>query len=160
MPISDKLSTEAVRQLPPMLFGVIRWKKGIGSSTGDPCSGFRIRVEERTPSEFRDAGGVIEKIPGSGEWRLVTDSAPCSSAPDEGDSHVVRFNVPDVHLNVLDGIYRITPQLSGRWDSQGLVFLHRFVFRQIDPLINYIKLKPDAHIATVEFEVLSRFWFR
>jgi hypothetical protein len=161
MPNFEKLSVEAVLKLPPMLFGVIRWKKSIGSPSGDPCNGFRIRVEERTPSEFRAGpGGVIEKIPGTGIWRLVTDAASCFPAPDEGDSHVVHFRVPDVHLNVLDGAYRITPQLTGQWDSRGLVFLYLFGFRQIDPLAWYIALRADSHIATVEFEVVRRFWFR
>jgi phage terminase large subunit GpA-like protein len=44
MPSSEKLSVEAVLKLPPVLFGVIRWKKNIGGPPGDPCSGFRIRV--------------------------------------------------------------------------------------------------------------------
>lgn len=155
MPPFKKLSVEAVLKLPPKLFGVIRWKKSIGSPSGDPSSGFRILVEERTPSEFRDiGGGVVEKIPGT--WHLITDSAPCYSAPDEGDSHVVHFSVPDVHLNRLDGTYRIAPQLTGNWDSRDLVFLDRLGFQQIDPLAWYIALRPDAHIATVEFEVVRR----
>lgn len=161
MPTSDKLSVEAVLKLPPMLFGVIRWKKTLGSPSGDPCNGFRIRVEERTPSEFWDiGGGKYEKIPGTGTWRLVTDFAPCFPAPDDGDYHAVHFNVPDVHLNVFDGMYRITPQLTGQWDSRSLIFLYLFGFRQIDPFAWYISLRPDSHIATVEFEVVRRFWFR
>jgi hypothetical protein len=142
-----------------MLFGVIRWKKSIGSPSGDPCSGFRIRVEERTPSEFRvGPGGVIEKIPGTGTWRLVTDSAPCFPAPDEGDSHVVRFTVQDVHFNVLDGVYRIALQLAGNWDSRGLILVHFFGYRQIDPIAWYVAFRPDAPIATVEFDVVRRSW--
>jgi hypothetical protein len=159
MPNFDKLSVEAVLKLPPVLFGVIRWKKNIGSPSGDPCGGFRIRVEERTPSEFRAGpGGVIEKIPGTGTWNLVTDSASCFPAPDEGDSHVVRFTVRDVHLNVLDGVYRVSPQLTGQWDSRGLIFLYLFGYRQMDPLAWYVALRPDAHMATVEFEVVRRSW--
>ena len=154
-----KLSLDDVLKLPPMLFGIIRWDKSIGSPTGDLCSGFRIRVEERTPSEFRDAGGVAEKIPGTGIWQLVTDSAPCTPAPDEGDKHVVHFNVPGVHLTFLDGVYRVTPQLTSNWGSQGRVFWNLFGFRQLDPLAYDIPLKPESHIATVEFEVLRKFRF-
>jgi hypothetical protein len=68
--------------------------------------------------------------------------------------------VPDVHLNFFDGVYRITPQLTGKWDSRSRVFFEVFGFRQIDPLAWLIPLRPDAHIATVEFEVIRRSWFR
>jgi hypothetical protein len=155
---SEKLSGVDINKLPPMLFGVIRWKKGIGRPSGDLCSGFRIRVEERTPSEFRAlGGGKYEKIPGTGTWRLVTDSAPCSPSADEGDSYVVHFNVLDVHLNVLDGAYRITPQLTGRWNDGWRPWVV-LGFRQVDPLAWYIALRPGAHIATVEFEVVRKRW--
>jgi hypothetical protein len=158
VPDFEKLSAAAILKLPPMLFGVIRWKKSIGSPSGDPCSGFRIRVEERTPSEFRAGPGrVIEKIPGTGTWRLVTESAPCSPTLDEGDSHVVRFTVPDVHLNVFDGVYRVTPQLTDQWDRWPLWILSGF--RRMEPLSWYIVLRADSHIATVEFEVVRRSWF-
>jgi hypothetical protein len=140
-----------------MLFGVIRWKKSIGSPLGEPCSGFRIRVEERTPTEYVDIGGGKYDIkPGTGIWRLVTDSARCFPAPDEGDSHVVRFIVSDVHLNILDGVYRVAPQLTGQWGGSWFWIL--LGFRQMDPLAWQIALKPDAQIANVEFEVVRRFW--
>jgi hypothetical protein len=159
MPNFEKLSLEAVLKLPPMLFGVIRWKNSIGSPSGDPCSGFRIRVEERTPSEFRvGPGGVIEKIPGTGIWQLVADAASCFPAPDEGDSCVVHFRVPDLHVNVFDGVYRVAPQLTDNWESRGLAFLDLLGFRQIDPLAWYVVLRADSHIATVEFKVVRRPW--
>lgn len=157
----DIISGVDINILPPMLFGIIRWKKNIGSPSGDLCSGFRIRVEERTPSQFRDlGGGNYEKIPGTGEWRLVTDSAPCSPSADEGDSYVVRFNVPNVKLNALDGAYRITPQLTNQWNDSWQLWV-LFGFRKLDPLAWVIALRPKAHIATVEFEVVrkSRLWF-
>jgi hypothetical protein len=153
-----KLSFEDVLNLPPMLFGIIRWKKSIGRPPENLCNGFRIQVEERTPSQFRDlGGGNYDKAPGTGEWRLVTDSAPCSPSADEGDSYVVHFNVPGVHLTVLDGVYRVTPQLTGQWGAVRSLP----GFRQLDPLAWYVPLRPEAHIATVEFEVLHkrRFWF-
>jgi hypothetical protein len=152
----EKLPAEAIVKLPPMLFGVIRWKKNIGSPSGDACSGFRIRVEERGPSEFRAGpGGVIEQIPG--QWGIVTDAAPCSPAPDEGDNHVVTFRVPDVHLNGFpDGGYRITPQLTGNWHTN--LFQAFFGFRWIEPPSWYITITKDAHIKTVEFEVVRRVW--
>ena len=60
MPISKTLFLDEALKLPPMLFGVIHWKKNIGRPSGDLCSGFRIRVEERTPSELRATpGGLI-----------------------------------------------------------------------------------------------------
>ncbi|MGZ9211665.1 MAG: hypothetical protein ACXW53_07200 [Candidatus Binatia bacterium] len=156
----EKLSLHAVSKLPPMLFGVIRWKKNLGSPAGDPCSGFRIVVEERTPSEFRAGpGGVIEVIPGTGQWRLVTDSAPCTPVPDEGDSHVIRFYVPNVDLNGFPyGQYRIAPQLSGDWDRSELRWF--LGSRQILPISQHVVLTKEAHIQTVEFEVVrrSRFW--
>lgn len=161
MPNSEKLSMEAVLRLPPALFGVIRWKKGIGSPTGDPGGAFRVRVEERTPSEFRAGpGGVIEKIPGTGVWRLVTDSVPCTPAPDEGDSHVVHFAIRDLHVNIFDGVYRVTAQLTNvPWDTRGLFFQYLFGYRQMDPLAWYIALRPDVHMATAEFEVVRRSFF-
>jgi hypothetical protein len=161
MPNSDKVSVTDVTKIPPLLFGVIRWKKSIGSPQGDPCSGFQIVVDERTPSQFQaTGGGHYEKVPGTGTWRPVTDSAPCSVAPNDVDSHVIHFYVPDVHLNILDGLYRITPKLTGAWDSRNRLFLSFFGFLQIQPLSCYIILKPDAHIATVEFEVVRRSLFR
>jgi hypothetical protein len=157
MPTFEKLSVEAVLKLPPIVFGIIRWNKNIGSPAGTPSRGFRIRVEERTPSEFRAGpGGVIEKIPGSGQWRLITDSVPCILAPDEGDSHVIHFTLRDLHLNFFDGVYKITPQLIGPWDTQGLAFWYLFVFRQMDPLAYYFALRPETNIVTIEFEVVRR----
>jgi hypothetical protein len=92
MPIFEKLSVEAVLRLPPMLFGVIRWRKSIGSPSGDPCSGFRIRVEERTPSEFRAGpGGVIEKIPGIG-IRLTRVGRNHGWVPPNGKRATTRFH--------------------------------------------------------------------
>lgn len=156
MPDPEKLSIEDAVRLPPMLFGVIRWKKNIGRPLGEICSGFRIQIEERTPSQFRDlGGGNFEKIPGTGEWRLVTDSAPCSPSADEDDSYVVRFNVPDVHLNILDGVYRVTPQLTNQWNDGWQPWVV-FRFRQLDPLAWWIALRPEKHIATVEFEVVRK----
>src|SRR6266566_1095319 len=99
MPISEILSDEAVLRLPPMLFGKIRWSKGLGGPTGNPCSGFTIFVEEHTVSQFRMGADGPEVIPGTGIWRVAIDSAPCWTAPDEDDMRVVRFNVPDAHLN-------------------------------------------------------------
>jgi hypothetical protein len=36
--------------------------------------------------------------------KTVTESAPCSPVPDEGDYRVAHFTVTDVHLNILDGV--------------------------------------------------------
>ena len=154
----QRLSLDDVVKLPPMLFGVIRWSRTIGRPAGNLCSGFRIRVEERTPSEFVDlGGGHYGKAPGTGFWRLVTASAPCSVAPNEGTDYVVTFNVPDVHLNVLDGVYRITPELVGNWDRS--VFTRISGFRLLDPLAWYVSLTPARHIFTADFRVVRRSWF-
>jgi len=149
-----------VLRLPPTLFGVIRWKKTIGNPLGDSASAFRVRLEERTPSEFRVGPDGPEKIPGTGVWRLVDDSVPCTPAPDEGDSHVVHFVIRDLHVNVFDGAYRVAAQLTNvPWDTRGLAFLYLFGYRQMDPLAWYVTLRPDVHIATVEFEVVRRSYF-
>jgi hypothetical protein len=46
MPPTEALSLDAVHRLPPMLFGRIRWDKGLGAAIGDPCSGCTVLVEE------------------------------------------------------------------------------------------------------------------
>jgi len=122
MPPTDAISLDAVHRLPPMLFGRIRWVKGRGAPLGEPASAFTILVEEHTASEFRAGpGGVFEVIPGTGIWKTIAESAPCRSLPDEGDRHVIGFDVPDVHLNSFpDGGYRVTPTLTGKW-SKSLV---------------------------------------
>ena len=81
MPISEILSDEAVLRLPPMLFGKIRWSKGLGGPIGNPCSGFTIFVEEHTVSQFRMGPDGPEVIPGTGIWKVAVDSAPVSTAP-------------------------------------------------------------------------------
>src|SRR5207249_11957943 len=92
-----------------------RWSKGLGAPVGNPCSGFTILVEEHTVSQFRMGADGPEVIPGTGIWKVAIDSAPCWTALDEGDMRVVRFNVPDVHLNGFpDGKYRITPGANGQ----------------------------------------------
>ena len=83
MTFTDHLTHEDVLRVPPKLSGTIRWKKAVGRPDGDLCSGFRIVVCEREPSQFRE-GSANEKIPGTGQWRLLTNSAPCASAPDLG----------------------------------------------------------------------------
>jgi hypothetical protein len=150
-----RVSPADVAKLPPLLFGTIRWNRSIGRPAGDLCSGFRIRVDERTSSEFVDlGGGHYGKVPGTGIWRLVTASAPCSVAPTEGPDYVVTFTVPDVHLNVLDGVYRVAPDLAGAWDRSLLTRISGF--RQLDPLAWYVALRPEAHIATIDFRVVRR----
>ncbi len=47
MPASEFLSDDEVMRLPPMLFGKIRWGKGIGAPVGNPCSGFKSRSTPR-----------------------------------------------------------------------------------------------------------------
>ena len=49
MPLTD----DELLRLPPMILGIIRWRKYIGQPAGDYCSGFNIRVEEDTATQFR-----------------------------------------------------------------------------------------------------------
>ena len=157
MPISEILSDEAVLRLPPMLFGKIRWSKGLGGPIGNPCSGFTIFVEEHTVSQFRMGPDGPEVIAGTGIWRVAIDSAPCWTAPDEDDMRVVRFNVPDVHLNGFpDGQYRIKPQLTGNWGVSRLQVM--LGFRRIEPMAFYVSLTKDQHIVSVDFEVVQHAW--
>ena len=49
------LSETEVLRLPPMLFGSIRWPRGLGAPVGDPCSGFKIIVDD---TKFLSSGSV------------------------------------------------------------------------------------------------------
>lgn len=68
----EPVSIDELVALPPTIFGVIHWKKYIGRPPGDLCSGFNIRVEEHTATQFRAVGGgKYEPIPGTGIWKDV-----------------------------------------------------------------------------------------
>ena len=96
----DTVSIDDLVALPPTIFGVIRWKKYIGRPLGDLCSGFNIRVEEHTATQFRAVGGgKYEPIPGTGIWKDVVDAVSCRELADEGDYHKLSFQVWGVHLN-------------------------------------------------------------
>ena len=157
MAIAEALSDTEVVRLPPMLFGSIRWHKGLGTPVGDPCSGFRIIVDEHTVSQFRMGPSGPEVIPGTGIWINRTQSAPCWAVPDEGDMHVVRFNVSDVHLNGFpDGKYRVAAELTGNWSETRLQMM--LGYKRIDPLSWYVSLTKDRHIVSVDFEVVHEPW--
>jgi hypothetical protein len=152
----NSLSLEQLLALPPLIFGTIRWKSSIGVPSGDLASGFSIRVEEHTATQFRDAGGGhIEPIPGTGIWKVVSDSLACYALPTEGDNRGVGFRVTGLHLNAFpDGQYRITPSLRGNWRPSGL--LAALSYRAIEPISASVVLKKDDHIQRVEFEVVRR----
>jgi hypothetical protein len=151
------LSETEVLRLPPMLFGSIRWPRGLGAPVGDPCSGFKIIVDEHTVSQFRIGASGPEVIPGTGKWINVTQSAPCWATPDDGEMHVVRFNVPDVHLNGFpDGKYRVAVELTGNWSENRLQVM--LGYRRIDPLSWYVSLTKDRHLVSVDFEVVHEPW--
>ena len=150
--------TDEELRVPPALLGVIRWKKAIGRPTGDLCSGFRIVVDERTPSQFRVGPAGPEKIPGTGEWRQFTNSAPCAPASPTADSYVVTFNVPNVHLNLLDGKYQVTVQPTDNWDKS--VFRYVIGPPRVEPISFHVALTKDRPVETVEFDVVRRAWFR
>jgi hypothetical protein len=154
----DTVSIDELVALPPTIFGVIRWKKYIGRPAGHPCSGFNIRVEEHTATQFRAVGGgKYEPIPGTGIWKDLNDALVCQELPDEGDDHKLGFQIRgrDIHLNAFpDGQYRITPTLTGLWTrATPVVFLGS---RNIEPRSAYVVLKKDNHVQSVEFEVVQR----
>jgi hypothetical protein len=152
----NPLSLEQLLALPPLIFGTIRWKSSIGVPSGDLCSGFSILVEEHTATQFRDAGGGhYEPIPGTGIWKVVSDSLACYVLSTEGDNRAVGFRVTGLHLNVFpDGRYRITPRLKSNWRPSGL--LAALSYRTIEPISASVVLKKDDHIQSVEFEVVRR----
>ena len=154
----DTVSIDELVALPPTIFGVIRWRKYIGRPAGDLCSGFNIRVEEHTATQFRAVGGgKYEPIPGTGIWKDVVDSLVCRELPDEGDDHKLGFQIwgRDIHLNAFpDGQYRITPALKGTWSRATPVAL--FGSRNIEPQSASVVLKKDNHIQSVEFELVQR----
>ena len=154
----DIASVDELVALPPTIFGVIRWKKYIGRPAGHSCSGFDIRVEEHTATQFRAlGGGKYEPIPGTGIWKDVNDALVCQELPDEGDYHKLGFQIRgrDIHLNAFpDGQYRITPTLTGMWTRATPVVL--LGSRSIEPKSAYVVLKKDDHIQSVEFELVQR----
>ena len=158
MQVLDTVSIEDLVALPPMIFGIIRWSKYSGRPTGDMCSGFNIRVEEHTATQFRAVGGgKYEPIPGTGIWKDVVDSLSCRELADEGDYHKLSFQVwgRGIHLNAFpDGQYRITPTLKGTWSrpTNSVVF---FGARTVEPKSASVVLKKDDHIKSVEFEVVQ-----
>jgi hypothetical protein len=155
MPNGRILSDAEVMGLPPMLFGQIRWSKGLGGPVGDPTTGFRVLVEEHTVTEYEaDASGFHPK-PGTGIW-LPTFTVPCAVAPDQGDMHLVTFNVPDVHLNKFDGEYHVKCELTGNWAEPLQRLL--FGFRRIEPLGYYKQLTKEQHLVFLAFEVVLEPW--
>jgi hypothetical protein len=154
----DTVSIDELVALSPTIFGIIRWKKYIGRPLGDLCSGFNIRVEEHTATQFRAVGGgKYEPIPGTGIWKDVADALSCRELADEGDYHKLIFQIwgRDIHLNAFpDGQYRVTPTLKGMWSRANPVVL--FGYRTIEPKSASVVLKRDNHIQSVEFELVQR----
>ena len=132
----DTASIDELVALPPTIFGVIRWNRYIGRPAGDLCSGFNIRVEEHTATQFRAVGGgKYEPIPGTGIWKDVVVTLFCRELPDEGDYYKLCFQIwgPGIHLNAFpDGQYRTTPTLKGLWRRANRVVLV-FGSRTIEP---------------------------
>jgi hypothetical protein len=159
MQVLDAVSIEDLVALPPMIFGVIRWRQYIGRPPGDLCGGFNIRVEERTATQFRAVGGgKYEPIPGTGIWKDVVDAVSCRELADEGDYHKLSFQIwgRGIHLNAFpDGRYRITPILKGIWSRPANPVLF-FGSRTIEPQSFSVVLKKDDHLKSVEFEVVQR----
>ena len=151
-PRSKVLTDKEVLALPPMLFGRIRWQKGLGAPVGDPTTGFKVTCQEHTVSKFQFGPNGREVVPGTGIWKSPV-TVPCTNAPDEGDMHVVRFDVPDVHLNGFpDGKYRVRAELTGNWSSTPI---QKFLgFRRIEPLSFHVSLTDGHHLVSLDFEVV------
>ena len=156
----DTVSIDDLVALPPTIFGTIRWKKYIGRPLGDVCSGFNIRVEEHTATQFRAVGGgKYEPIPGTGIWKDVVDVVSCRELEDEGDYHKLSFQIwgRGIHLNAFpDGQYRITPTLRSMWSRANPVAVVFLGYRTIEPKSASVVLKKDNHIQSVEFELMQR----
>jgi hypothetical protein len=155
----ENLSLEQLVALPPTIFGIIRWTKYVGDPSDDRCGGFSILLEEHSATQFRDVGGGnYEPIPGTGIWKVLSDSLSCRALSDQGDDHVISFQITGLHLNAFpDGRYRITPVLRGNWRPSGL--LAAFGYRAIEPRSASVTLKKDDHLQSIEFEVVRRSWF-
>lgn len=151
------ISIEDLIRLPPMIFGIIRWRRSVGIPAGDWCAGFDIHLEEHTATQYRDAGGGdLEPIPGTGIWKIVQEPISCRPLPDQGDHHVVSFQVTGLHVNApLDGAYRVTPRLKGAWRPSGILAVG---YRIIEPVSISVQLRKDAPLGSVEFEVVRRSW--
>ena len=152
-PKSKVLTQKEVLALPPMLFGHIRWQKGLGAPIGDPATGFRVLCQEHTASQFRIGPGQRpEVIPGTGIWKTAV-TVPCVAAPDQGDQHVVRFTVPDVHLTMFpDGKYRVAAELTGNWSASPIQKL--LGFRRIEPPGFHVVVTKEQRLVSVDFEVV------
>jgi len=157
MPLSI-LSPEQLLRLPPMIIGTIRWKISIGGPTGDASEAFDVKVEEHTATEYRDAGGGnIIPEPGTGIFKLVSNSVSCRMRSDEGDDHMIGFQVTGLHYNMpFDGFYRTTPRLRVKWRPSGIFALGYYV---IEPISANVVLTRDHPIQSCEFEVVHRSWF-
>ncbi len=146
MQVLDTVSIEDLVALPPMIFGIIRWKKYIGRPPDDLCGGFNIRVEEHTATQFRiGGGGNYEPIPGTGIWKDVVDAVSCRELADEGDYHKLSFQVWGVHLNAfpMGGIE--SRQLQRHVEPADYPVLF-FGSRTIEPQSFSVVLKKDDHI--------------
>jgi hypothetical protein len=98
-------------------------------------------VEEHTATEYVDAGGGhIVPAPGTGIFKLVSDSVSCRVGADQGDDHVISIQVWGLHFNMpLDGHYRITPTLKGNWRPSGI--FAAVGYRAIEPISVVVMLK-------------------
>jgi hypothetical protein len=148
------LPSDILRALPPLIIGHIRWNKKFGNPPGDPCSGFRILLEEHTATEFRfGPGGIIMPEPGTGIWKTLTDAPHCTSLSSTDGIQEVLFHVREVHFTAFpDGFYRITPQLISAWSSPLTPATPGF--QRIEPVFRDIVLKESASIQSVGFEVV------
>lgn len=158
MGVSSPLSREELLRLPPMIIGTIRWKGSVGRPSGDLCSGFDIVFEEHTPTQFRDAGGHAEPIPGTGIWKTISESTTCRSVTEEETYLSVSLRFMGLHVNMFpDGSYRISPRLRGNWRPSGLLAALSG-YRAIEPASYTVVLTKADPIQAIAFEVVRRSW--
>lgn len=158
MGVSSALSREELLRLPPTIIGTIRWKASAGRPSGDLCGGFDIVFEEHTATQFRDAGGHAEPIPGTGIWKTISGSTSCRSVAEEETYFSVSLRFIGLHVNVFpDGSYRVTPKLRGNWRPSGLLAA-LLGYRAIEPASYTVVLTKADPIQVVAFEVVRRSW--
>jgi hypothetical protein len=114
MSIAEALSNAEVLRLPPMLFGSVRWHKGFGTPVSDPCSGFKIIVDEHTVSQFRMGPSGPEVIPGTGMVPLDGTDRPHRDASD------VTHNLFTLRLRQEHSVFPLDPPDANRPGACGM----------------------------------------
>lgn len=153
----ERLSAEALdKRLPPMLFGWIRWDRGLGRPKGTAGDGFHVTIRERLATTYVDRGhGIYDPTPGG--WAGPDVTVPCFDVPDEEQMHVVGFRAPDVHLTAaLDGYYHVRVSLTDSWRRDGLFGKLWGGYFEVSPAFCNVLVWPSQPFCSVEFLVQHR----